>query len=266
MEEEQRQLRASFNQKAELYDQARPGYPERLFDDMVAFAALPAQASILEIGPGTGQATLPLARRGYRIHAIELGQALAAVARRKLAAFPNVSIEVGAFEETPLAGSAYDLALAATAFHWLPQDLAYRKLAYALKPGGTLALFWHVHVQSEKSYDFFEAVDEIYMTQTPEKAKAGLRLPWPEEVPAPIKDEIERSGFFTGVEVRRYCWEESYSAESYVRLLDTYSDHLALPEAARKRLYRSIASLIRSRFHGQITKGYMAQLYLARRA
>jgi 2-polyprenyl-3-methyl-5-hydroxy-6-metoxy-1,4-benzoquinol methylase len=63
--------RQTFDQEAEFYDEARPGYPEALFDDVVALSAIPEEGRILEIGCGTGQATVPMARRGYHILCIE---------------------------------------------------------------------------------------------------------------------------------------------------------------------------------------------------
>ena len=76
-----RHLRETFDQVAELYDRARPNYPAEVFDDLAALARLPDGARILEIGCGTGQGTLPLARRGYRVICVELGSDLAAADR-----------------------------------------------------------------------------------------------------------------------------------------------------------------------------------------
>ncbi|WP_392475982.1 hypothetical protein [Nostoc sp. C110] len=73
MADERSQLRSTFNQVALLYDQVRPGYPEALFDDVVSLSRINPGGRILEIGCGTGQATVPFARRGYRILCIELG-------------------------------------------------------------------------------------------------------------------------------------------------------------------------------------------------
>jgi ubiquinone/menaquinone biosynthesis C-methylase UbiE len=69
MNEERRILRArTFDEVAELYDQARRGYPEQLFDDLFALAKIPPDKShILEVGCGTGQATCSLARRGCHV-------------------------------------------------------------------------------------------------------------------------------------------------------------------------------------------------------
>src|SRR5690348_8212499 len=111
---DRRAMRQNFDAGALFYDAARPGYPPALFDDLVALAGLPPGGRILEIGCGTGQATVPLARRGYRILAVELGAQLAAVARRNLAAYPRAEVVVGDFETWPIEAEAFDLAIAAT--------------------------------------------------------------------------------------------------------------------------------------------------------
>ena len=65
-------FRTSFDQVAEEYDAERPGYPPALIDDIVALAALPSPARILEIGCGTGQATQPFAERGDRFQTVKV--------------------------------------------------------------------------------------------------------------------------------------------------------------------------------------------------
>jgi 16S rRNA A1518/A1519 N6-dimethyltransferase RsmA/KsgA/DIM1 with predicted DNA glycosylase/AP lyase activity len=84
---ERNRLRATFDGAALLYDEVRPGYPEELFDDVVSLSGIPAGGRILEVGCGTGQATVPFARRGYRILCVELGENLAAVARKNLTGY-----------------------------------------------------------------------------------------------------------------------------------------------------------------------------------
>ena len=101
MSERRLQLRTSFDGDALLYDEVRPGYPEALFDDVVSLSGIPIGGRILEIGCGTGQATVPLSRRGYPILCVELGENLAAVARRNLAAYPLVEVQTGDFEKYP---------------------------------------------------------------------------------------------------------------------------------------------------------------------
>src|SRR5437879_9154174 len=91
-------LRETFDQAAELYDRARPGYPAAVFSDLAELACIGPGCRVLEIGCGTGQATVPLGERGGEIVCVELGANLAAVARRRLERFPSVRVEVAAFE------------------------------------------------------------------------------------------------------------------------------------------------------------------------
>jgi SAM-dependent methyltransferase len=271
MADDQSRLRATFDAVAELYDRARPGYPDALFDDVVALSGIPPGGRLLEIGCGTGQATLPFARRGFRIECVELGAGLAAVARRNLAAFPQVAVHVGAFETWPVEAGAFDLAIAATAFHWIDPAVRYAKVARALRPpadgraGGAIALFWNHHIKSAADQDFFDNVQVVYERAAPEKAKKWVRLPLAEEMGTPEKQRIEESGLFGAVTVRTYRWDQVYDAASYVDVLNTYSDHRDQPAEERERLFQGIAEMIDSQYSGRVTKGYLTILYVAHR-
>jgi SAM-dependent methyltransferase len=258
-------LRATYDTEALLYDQIRPGYPEEVYEDIIALADVPSAGRILEIGCGTGQATLPLAQRGYRLFCIELGANLAEVARQKLSAYPEVEIWTGTFEDWPVEAEAFDLAVSATAFHWIDPAIGYPKVAQALRPGGSIAFFWNLHVYSDANPAFFEAAQVIYERETPEIFDNHDPPPRWEEVETPIADQIAASQHFGEVTVRRYFWEVTYDSASYLRLLNTYSGHRNLTEAKRERLFDGIAGLIDTQFGGRITKGYLTILYVARR-
>src|SRR3954471_21940981 len=51
---ERTRLRATFDEVAELYDRARPGYPRALLDDLVALARLTPGSRVVEIGHRPG--------------------------------------------------------------------------------------------------------------------------------------------------------------------------------------------------------------------
>ncbi len=104
----------------------------------------------------------------------------------------------------------------------------------------------------------------MYGRVTPELARGYPGLSRPEEVPDDTGD-ITSSGLFSMVAVRRYVWDQEYEAEGYVRLLSTYSDHLALPPERRQRLFDGIRRLIEERYGGRIVKGYMNVLKVAER-
>ena len=118
-------LRATFDDSPELYDRTRIVAPRELFDDLVALASLAPGARVLEIGCGTGQATMPLAERGFEIVAVELGESLAAFARRKLARFPQVEIVASPFEQWDARGERFDAVVAFNSFHWVDPELRF---------------------------------------------------------------------------------------------------------------------------------------------
>src|SRR5215472_9341762 len=101
-------LRDTFDRAADLYQRARPDYPDELLDDVVTVAGLTTGNRLLEVGCATGKATLPLARRGFRITCVELGAHLAEAARRNLAGL-DVEVVEGRFEDwQPRAGERFD--------------------------------------------------------------------------------------------------------------------------------------------------------------
>jgi hypothetical protein len=47
-------LKGSFDRIAQQYQQARPSYPEAIYERMLEFAAIDSSARLLEVGTGTG--------------------------------------------------------------------------------------------------------------------------------------------------------------------------------------------------------------------
>ena len=133
-------LRTGFNRAAEDYQRTRPVCPPQLFDDLIDLAGLEAGDRLLEIGCGTGQATVPLAERGLNVTAIELGAELAAIARRRLAGFPAVDVVTSAFEDWPPQGATFDAVVAVSSLHWIDPQLRYLKPHELLRSGGSMAV------------------------------------------------------------------------------------------------------------------------------
>jgi len=258
-------LRTTFDEDAERYDRARPGYPPELFDDLAALALLPPAARVLEIGCGTGQATLPLAERGYRLTCIELGRRLAAVARRNLAAFPNVEVLNADFETwEPLHG--FDAVVAFTAFHWIAPDVRYAKSASLLGERGALAVVSTQHVRPPDGDRFFVDVQADYEAVVPDDpaTKASVGGPPAPETIEGLGAEIATSGCFEPVGARRYVWDVTYTADEYVDLLQTYSGHRGFDEETRGRLLTRIRRRIEARADPVVRKTYLTMLDVAR--
>ncbi len=256
-------LRATFDSAAALYHEARPDYPGELLDALVAIAALEPGAGLLEIGCGTGKATIPLARRGFAITAVELGASLAGQARRNLAGFPLVTVVNADIESWRPEPAAFDLVYAATAWHWIDPDVRYCKAWELLKPGGHLAFWESIHVVPADGDPFFRDIQDVY-----DEIGDGLPGGWEYSTAQTLPDvraEIEATGLFTDVHVRRFGWEISYTAPEYLRLLDTFSGHIAMAQWQRDRLYGEIRRRLAQRPDGILRRHWGAVLHVARK-
>jgi len=257
-------LKTTFNEVAETYDRARPDLPEQLFDDLVALADLRPAAHLLEIGCGTGRTTLPLARRGFRITCVELGENLAAVARRNLAPFPDVRVVVSPFETWDPDGETVDVIYAASSWHWIDPEVGYRKAAGLLKPRGSLAIVSGGHAFPKDADRFFFEIQDVYRELGMEPKGEQWPPPPPHDVPD-LRAEIQATGLFGGFESRRYIWEKLYTAEEYIALLNTFSGHIALEPEKREFLYRHVRERINARPGGRVRRHWLAILNIARR-
>ncbi|MCS7482689.1 class I SAM-dependent methyltransferase [Umezawaea endophytica] len=247
-------LRHTFGEDPERYDRIRPTYPPELFTDLAP------GPRVLEIGPGTGQATLPLARLGRAVTAVELSPTMAAVAARNLADHPNAEVVVAAFEDWPLPPEPFDLVLSATAFHWIDPAVRMRKSADALRPGGALAVISTHHVLGGTTRLFVD-VQRCYERFDPD-TPPNLRQQEASDIPRDTA-EFDASGRFTPVTFHDYVWEQTYSRDQYLDLLLTYSNHRALRPDRQAGLLRCIGDMIDSH-GGSITKRYLTQMAVAR--
>ena len=255
-------LRLTFEEVPELYDRVRPTYPPALFDDLVALTGIPDGGRILEIGPGPGKATLPLAERGFELTSVELGESLASLGRRNLAGFRNVEIITADFEMWEPPRAEFDAVVSFTAFHWIDPALRYEKAARLLREGGALAFVETCHVLPDGGDPFWLEVEEDYLVVFPDD-EAWLPPP-PGEVVG-MSAEPEASGFFAAAEVRRHVWDVTYSAEDYIGVLETYSSFRATELERRMQLYERIRRRIDARPGREVRKSYLGLLMVARR-
>lgn len=258
--------RESYDPIAQRYERARPTYPPALFADIVKYAHLEADARLLEIGCGSGQASLPLAERGYTIDCVEIGARLAAIAREKLSPYPKVAVINADFETAELPARHYDLLYSATAFHWIEPAIRFTKAHELLKPAGTLALFWLRPALTAKSRAAEIALQEIYRRVAPDLARDYTPPPRPNAVRTEYETLIPASGFFDALAIRKHYVVTEYRAEAYIDLLGTFSDHIALPADKQSQLFNEVGELIDKDFAGVIQRETVALLYLARRS
>jgi SAM-dependent methyltransferase len=254
--------RAVFDTVAELYDQSRPGYPEKLFEDIISLSGIPNGGDILEIGCGTGQATLPFARRGYAMLCLDIGPNMIELADRRCRDYPNVRFEVKPFEGWQPHEREFDLVVSGTAFHWVPPEIGYSKAATVLKANGAIALFANYHPRPYTG--FFVQSQSIYKKWWHPNYENPDSAPTPEEEINEDIAHIEQTGLFYEARVERYPWSRKYSADEYINLIATYSNHRMLPEENRRNLHAEIHSLIEE-LGGSIDRPYLTGLIFARK-
>lgn len=262
--------RLSFGAIAEQYDRHRPGYPAEMVEAVLQYAGAQSGDRILDVGAGTGRATLLFAQRGYRLTAIEPDREMAAVASQR-AATAGLRLEVvnADFEQARLPEHAFSALVSGTAWHWVAPDLRNRLAAAVLRPGGALAPFWNRPVWRENPLR--PAFDAAYRLVEEEiSARPGGPMN-PFGAPAEIKNQREwltlefvDNRDFTDLEAREYHFTQRYTTEEYLGLLGTHSDHILLPPAARERLFSAIRAAIEAA-GGSFELTYQTLLGLARR-
>lgn len=250
--------RLSFNEAPEIYDEIRPSYPADLFD--VLFEMLPSAPMIVEVGPGTGQATKDLLARGASVHAVEIGPATAARLRKNCPS-ARLRVSVGDFEQIELPRSGADAVFSATAYHWISSAAQVDRPAWLLRPGGLVAIVDLIQVADAADRGFFQAAQPIY-----DRYGEGHRGP-----PAPVRDDVDpeirkvltEDGRFDLIAVRRWNWDQTYTAAEYQKLMLSYSGTQMMPPEKRLGLLDDMEAFINQEFDGRITRPLAATLTTA---
>lgn len=217
----------AFGAAAAEYDRFRPTYPGELIDDLVAAGPVDA----LDIGCGTGKASVLLAARGVRVLGVEADPMMAALAREH-----DIAVEVSGFEDWDERGRTFDLVVSAQAWHWVDPTVGARKVAGVLRPGGLLAVFWN-HQRVGRTFE------DLYLRFAPELVAERATDTARFETHRPYVEDLEAARF-RDVHVRNYEYEVTYTSEEWVGFAQTHSDHLLLPPDRRVALVAGLRELI----------------------
>ncbi len=259
MSGQSREQRLVFGEVADLYERYRPGYPDALFDRIVEFASLSRGDRALEIGCGTGRATVPLAVRGLAVTALEPSPEMARIAASNTAGRVGTQVVESSFEDWPLPPEPFRLVTAAQAWHWLRPEMRFQKAHQALGSDGCLGLIWNRPSWDATERDLEEAVRAVYRREAPELVP-GV----PGESEDDHRPEIVGSGLFVDLCREEFPWLTTYSTDQFLGLLRTQSNHRLLQPKALERLLEGIASAMAGH-GGHVDQSYTAFLYLARR-
>ncbi|MFT3725689.1 MAG: class I SAM-dependent methyltransferase [Hyphomonadaceae bacterium] len=253
-----------FGANAELYDFARPGYPPELYEWLQSECNLSPDTRCFEIGPGTGQATLPmLAMPVGSIVAIEPDAGLAAHLRAATRD-PRLSISPLRFEAFDLGVQAFDFGFAAMSVHWLQRMKAYGRILTALRPGGHFAMWWNVFHDRAQPDAFDRAIAHLFDGLEQDPNATSKRPAFGLDV-ASRTGEMRSAGF-ADVRHRMFSQTISFSPERLSGLYATLSRVLMAPEATRTRLVQEVERIVREDFGGSVARKIVTSAYAARRS
>jgi SAM-dependent methyltransferase len=209
----------SFDAWAGDYDRFRPGYPDALFEMIASELPLPRIPHVVDLGAGTGRASLAMASLGWRVTAVEPGKPMLDVLRGRAANDGLlISTVQASAEETGLDADSADLVTAAQAFHWFDQPQALSEIARILKPGGGLALFWNVRDASRAPFlaDYAKVLERYVGEADAGRYEASM----PEQVTRRV---LESRGAFEDVRLNVLHHETTMTDEQFVGMVFTAS-------------------------------------------
>ncbi|WP_306189670.1 MULTISPECIES: bifunctional 2-polyprenyl-6-hydroxyphenol methylase/3-demethylubiquinol 3-O-methyltransferase UbiG [unclassified Streptomyces] len=257
-----------FDEVPELYDRVRPGYPDELFADLARVTGLDETSSVLEAGCGTGHATRALAALGCSVTAVEPGVGMAALARRRTAAFRDVRLETSTFEEWDDRGRRFDVLVAASSWHWVAPSIGWRRAHDVLRPGGWMALLGNVVVRRPGEPEVYAETADLHERFSP--GNPGWGHPPPEddvrgtdEGWGPVDDP---GGLFGPTIVRWYPTVQWLDGAGFADLLRSTSLYRGLDRDVREPLLDAVAERIRTRMGDRVPRRYLSVLRAGRRA
>jgi len=255
--------RALFGADPAGYDSARPGHAERVYEVLVERCGLAPGTSVLEIGPGTGQATRRLLALGASpLVAIEPNRALAAYLEESLSA--NLAIYGVALEEAELPQASFELAVAASSFHWVDEKVGLAKLVDTLRPGGWVATWWTLFGEGGEPDAFMRAIDPLLdgLERSPTAGEEG-RPRYALDTEARIA-ALEAAGFESS-EHELIRWSASWDSKGIRALYATFSPIIRLDAERRTTILDEIACIAEQDFGGRVERTLRTSIYTAQR-
>jgi SAM-dependent methyltransferase len=238
------------------YSNGRPDYPGDVYEVLVS-AGLGPECRVLEVGPGTGLVTRHLLDAGANVTAVEANEGMADHLRDECDGRP-LTIVRAPFEEANLETSAFDLAVAATSFHWVAQPAGWRNLIRALRYGGR-AIIWWMLFEDPTALDEFDFASKEILGGSPSSYEPNGPLPFQMDVDSRTAD-LAGAGF---ADVQGQFFRKTYvmSAEQVRNLYSTMAIVLRKPEPEQTKVLGEITQLVLDRFGGQVERTFLTALY-----
>lgn len=258
-------LEWTFDTAAPAYEKLRPGYVKELYRTLFDYISINENSNVVEVGSGGGQATAPILATGCQFTAVEYGERFAELLKDKFKEYQNFLVITGRFEDTVFEDNAFDLVFSASAFHWVPEKIGYEKVFSMLKSGGAFARFANHPYRDKGNPALSQAIDEIY-DQYYNKYYNREHETISEYTKQQAKEQAMIAGKygFSDIRYELFYRKRAFSAEEYIELLGTYSDHIAMEKNIRTEFFAKIEEAI-NECGGIITIYDTIDLQLARK-
>ena len=151
----------SFDRAAGEYERGRPGWPPEVLD----LLPVADDATVLDLGAGTGKLTRVLAARYAHVIALEPLSEMRAILEERV---PQAEALPGVAEAIALDDASVDAVFTGQAFHWFANDVAVAEIARVLRPGGVLARLWNEAIEPNPLPPGYRArLDELFDAMPP---------------------------------------------------------------------------------------------------
>lgn len=253
---------ASFDIFANNYDDVRPGYPKEMYEDITKICKLGESSSVIEIGAGSGIATIELAKTGCRIVGIEPGSNLVAIAKEKTKGYPNVEIVEAMFEDYE-SSDKFDCLIALTSFHWISEQAKYNKAYDLLNRNGHFVIVWNSFFQSdgvatkEVNSLYHEILPDIYPKQDNDVNLGVFSKLNGREL------EIVGSDMFYLYFLRKYVTVYNYDKETYPMLLNTFPKIIKVEKERREKFLKRVGEIVEK--HGALSVPVLTTLLITKK-
>lgn len=144
-----------FSSAAELYQQARPNYPQQIVTWLQQQLNLDAQSTVVDLGSGTGKFLPYLQQVTSHIIAVE---PIAEMLTQLQQAYPQISTLQASSDRLPIASESIDAVICAQSFHWFANIESLNEIHQILKPHGQLGLVWN---QRDIQVDWVKALADV---------------------------------------------------------------------------------------------------------
>ena len=135
-----------FSDRVDNYVKYRPHYPAEVIDFLKHEGVIFENATIADIGSGTGISAELFLKNGIKVFGVEPNESMRHAAETILKNYTDKKLFIsvnGKAEATTLENNSVDVIVCAQAFHWFNNDVFKKECKRILKPNGFVVLMWN---------------------------------------------------------------------------------------------------------------------------